>query len=79
MTAPNFPALIQHFFTDRLCRQLGASAHTVASYRDTFRLLIRFATERLKRAPSDLRLEELDAAFRLLGTVPRLARSRTRQ
>jgi hypothetical protein len=46
MKATNFPALIQRFFTDRLCTQMEASRHTVAGYRDTFRLLIRYARER---------------------------------
>lgn len=39
MTAMTLPALIQRFFTDRLCVQMEASRHTIASYRDTFRLL----------------------------------------
>ena len=63
MNASNFPALVQHFFTDRLITQLGASQHTVAGYRDTFRLLLQFATKRLGRAPSALRLEDLDVKF----------------
>ncbi len=63
MNASSFPALVQQFFTDRLITQQGASPHTVAGYRDTFRLLLQFAMERLGRAPSALRLEELDAAF----------------
>lgn len=63
MNTPNFPALLQRFFTERLLGQLGASPHTVASYRDCFRLLLRFATERLRRVPSDLRIEQLDASF----------------
>ena len=63
MTAASLPALLQRFFTDRLLGQLGASPHTVACYRDAFRLLLRFAAERLRRAPSDLRVEDLDAAF----------------
>lgn len=65
MTATSFPALLQHFFTDRLCAQLGASPHTVASYRDTFRLMLLFATERLGRAPSEMSVEDLDVS--LLG------------
>ena len=36
------PAL-QAFFTDRLMTQRNASAQTIAAYRDTFRLLLRFA------------------------------------
>ena len=63
MNSPKFPSLLQRFFTDRLLGQLGASSHTVASYRDTFRLLLRFATEQLRKAPSDLRIEQLDASF----------------
>ena len=63
MTPAGLPALLQRFFTDRLLGQLGASAHTVACYRDAFRLLLRFAAEQLRRAPCDLLLEELDAPF----------------
>jgi integrase/recombinase XerD len=63
MSASIFPSLIQRFFTDRLLQQLGASPHTIAAYRDTFRLLLRFAAERLGRAPSELSVEDLDAPF----------------
>jgi integrase/recombinase XerD len=58
-----FPALMQAFFTDRLLRQRQASPHTVAAYRATFRLLLRFAAERLGSAPSSLVIADLDAAF----------------
>jgi len=63
MSEPNLPALLQRFFTDRLLRQLGASPHTVAGYRDTFRLLLRFVSQRLERPPCDLQLEQLDASI----------------
>ena len=63
MNASNFPALLQRFFTDWLITQQGASPHTVAAYRDTFRLLLQFAKNRLGRVPSALRLEELSAEF----------------
>lgn len=63
MNASRFPSLLQLFFTDRLLSQLGASTHTVASYRDTFRLLLVYATEHLGHAPSDLPIEDLDASF----------------
>ena len=63
MSAADFPSLLQRFFVDRLVRQLGASPHTVASYRDTFRLLLCFTCDRLGREPSDLRLEDLDATL----------------
>ena len=55
--------LVEGFFTARLMRQLRASPHTVASYRDTFRLLLQFAERRLGRTPSTLSLADLDAPF----------------
>ena len=63
MSAANLPALLQRFFTERLQGQLGASPHTVASYRDTFRLLLLFGSARLAREPSQLRVEDLDEAL----------------
>jgi site-specific recombinase XerD len=63
VTAADFPALLQSFFTDRLLRQRQASPHTIAAYRATFRLLLRFAAARLGRPPSDLVIADLDAAF----------------
>ena len=63
MNKPNFSSLLQCFFTDRLLGQLGASRHTVAGYRDAFRLLLRFAAQRFKRMPSNLCLEDLDPSF----------------
>ncbi len=63
MSTPDLAALLQRFFTDRLLRQLDASAHTVAGYRDAFRLLLRFASGRLGRTPSAMRVEDLDAAL----------------
>jgi site-specific recombinase XerD len=52
---------LQAFFTDRLARQRQASPHTVAAYRDTFKLLLTFAEQRTGRAPSTLRVADLDA------------------
>lgn len=63
MNASSLPALLQRFFTEHLRTQLGASSHTVSAYRDTFRLLLRFAIEQLKQTPSDVRLEQLDTSF----------------
>ena len=63
MTTREFPALLQAFFTDRLLQQLRASPHTVAAYRNSFRLLLRFTAARLGRSPSDLVLADLDASF----------------
>jgi len=63
VSAPTFAALLQGFFTDRLLRQMRASPNTVAGYRDGFRLLIRYATDRLGKVPSELTLEELDPSL----------------
>jgi integrase/recombinase XerD len=53
--------LLQKFFTDRLVRQRHASPHTVASYRDTFRLLLQFVKAKTGKASAKLSLEDLDA------------------
>ncbi len=63
MIAMSFASLLQTFFTDRLVRQRQASPHTIASYRDAFRLLLRFAQQRLGKDPSSLTLEDFDALF----------------
>lgn len=55
------PALIERFFTDRLMRQRHVSSHTIASYRDTFRLLLKFAHAQRDISPSNLDLRDLDA------------------
>jgi integrase/recombinase XerD len=53
--------LLQSFFIERLANQRHASQHTIAAYRLSFSLLLRFARDRLQKAPSDLGLEDLDA------------------
>jgi len=60
MTA--LPPLLEAFFTERLARQRDASPHTVASYRDSFRLLLTFLNEQTGKAPSKLQLQDLDPA-----------------
>jgi site-specific recombinase XerD len=52
---------LEAFFTERLARQRRASPHTVAAYRDTFRLLLSFAEQATGRQPAALRIEDLDA------------------
>jgi site-specific recombinase XerD len=61
-----FSQLLEAFFADRLLRQRHASPHTIASYRDMFRLLLGFAQHRLNQTPSALELHDLDAPF--IGT-----------
>lgn len=60
-TRTSFAPLLERFFTHRLMNQRQASAHTIASYRDTFRMLLQFAHKRLKEAPSALALEDINA------------------
>src|SRR5207248_6414336 len=52
---------LQAFFTDRLIRQRQASPHTIAAYRDTWRLLLGYAARYTGRQPSHLDLGHLDA------------------
>jgi len=79
---PAFAPLCQSFFTKRLIAQRRASPHTVAAYTQTFRLLVRYAQERLGTPPSKLTLAQLDAPFlasfldQLEGPRANAARSR---
>jgi site-specific recombinase XerD len=52
---------LQAFFTERLISQRHASQHTIAAYRDTMRLLLRFAAEHSGKLPGDLDINDLDA------------------
>ena len=61
--APDFSLLCQTFFAKRLIDQRKASPHTIAAYAQTFRLLVRFAEQRLETPPSKLSLAQLDAPF----------------
>ena len=58
---PTFAVLLEKFFTERLMKQRNASPHTIKSYRDTFRLLLRFLQDRLEQPPSKLDLAQIDA------------------
>ncbi|CAN5447316.1 site-specific integrase [soil metagenome] len=57
----SFAVLLEGFFTQRLMKQREASPHTIGSYRDTFRLLLKFTQKRLGKLPSQLELTEIDA------------------
>jgi len=61
MAVMTLSALVQKFFTDRLYSQMEASPHTVASYRDTFRLLLKFAGEKTGKSPMVLSIDDLNA------------------
>jgi integrase/recombinase XerD len=55
--------LVETFFCKRLIFQCRASPHTIASYRDTFRLLLAFAQKRLNRPPSQLELKDISPSL----------------
>ena len=60
-TTTNLAPLLERFFTERLMRQRQASPHTISSYRDTFRLLLKFAQQRLHTPPAQLTFKAIDA------------------
>lgn len=55
--------LVEAFFCKRLISQRRVSPHTIASYRDTFRLLLAFAQKRLRRPPSQLELKGISPSL----------------
>jgi site-specific recombinase XerD len=56
----SFAPLVERFFSQRLITQKQASPHTIASYRDTFRLFLQFVHARTRKAPTDLAFEDID-------------------
>jgi integrase/recombinase XerD len=54
---------LQAFFCDRLITQRNASPRTVAAYRDTLKLLLRFTSERTGKQPCQLDFDDLDASL----------------
>lgn len=54
------PAL-QAYFTERLITQRNSSSETIVAYRNAFRLLLRYASERTGKQPFELDLDDLDA------------------
>jgi site-specific recombinase XerD len=61
--SPTFATLVQEFFTDYMVQQRALSSRTVASYRDTFVLLLRFAEQQLGKAPVSVQLSDINAKF----------------
>lgn len=66
---------LQAFFTDRLLGQRQASPHTIAGYRDAFRLLLRFAAEQTGKQPCELDIDDLDTPL-VAGFLDHLERDR---
>jgi site-specific recombinase XerD len=75
-STPSLAVLLESFFTQRLMKQRAASPHTISSYRDTFRLLLQFAQKRLRKPPSRLALEEIDAPL-IVAFLDEMEKSRS--
>src|ERR1700752_4776334 len=52
--------LLQSFFSEHLCSHKDASIQTIASYRDTFRLLLSYVQQTAGIEPSALRMTDLE-------------------
>ena len=63
LLVPDLAVLLQDFFCQHLVVQRNVSPQTVASYRDAFRLLLRYAAERTRKSPVTLTLQDLDAPW----------------
>jgi len=61
IAAINLAPLLERFFAQRLMQERRVSPHTICSYRDTFRLLLKFTQQRRHKPPSALTFEEIDA------------------
>src|SRR6201997_1521402 len=62
MSTPiSLAALLERFFTQRLMQESQASPHTISSYRGTFQQFLKFTEQRLRKEPSRLVFQEIDA------------------
>jgi site-specific recombinase XerD len=59
MTSPDLAALVTGFFVRYLAAERNVSPHTTAAYRDTLKLLLRFASDSAHRPVTALRFEDL--------------------
>jgi integrase/recombinase XerD len=72
---PSLAALLQAYFYQHLIAQRDVSRATVASYRDTFRLLLGYVREQTRRKPTELTLAEIDVSL-VTGFLTHLERDR---
>jgi integrase/recombinase XerD len=74
MKADPFAALLQQFFADYLQAQRSLSSHTIAAYRDTFKLLLAFLSSHWRRPIDQLTLCSLrpDAILAFLEHLERV-------
>ena len=74
-TTTSLAPLLERFFTQRLMQQRQVSPHTISSYRDTFRMLLKFAQQRLHTPPVRLTFEVIDAPL-IVGFLDHLEKHR---
>lgn len=72
---PSFASLIQQFFTEYLVAQRAVSPRTVTCYRDALMLFLDFASQRLKKAPTSLKLNDIQPNI-ILAFLDHLERDR---
>jgi integrase/recombinase XerD len=63
MNEQTLQAMLRKFFTHRLITQMDVSPNTIASYRDTIRLFLLYASKRLGKTPTKLKTEDLNATM----------------
>ena len=61
MTTSDFGTLLRNFFDQHLVAHRGLSTHTVLAYRDTWKLLLQFASRRHRKSCASLTLADLKA------------------
>ncbi|MBK7062365.1 MAG: site-specific integrase [Rubrivivax sp.] len=74
-TSPSFASLVQEFFTDYMTRQRSLSPQTIASYRDSFVLLLRFTEQTMGKPATAVELSDLQPKF-IAGFLDHLERER---
>lgn len=72
---PSFPALVQQYFTEYLVAQRAVSPQTVACYRDALTLFLDFASRKLCKAPTAMRLADIKPDL-ILAFLDHLERDR---
>lgn len=73
--SPSLGQLLQNYFCQYLINQRQVSAHTVATYRDLFRLLLCFTEEYRHRPSTELVLTDFDATL-VLAFLDHLEKNR---
>lgn len=72
---PSFASLVQQFFTEYLVAQRAVSPRTVACYRDALMLFLAFSSQRLKKAATSLKLNDIQPDL-ILAFLDHLERER---